>query len=216
MKTYYAFKNKNNQHKQDPDYFVFLPKSRESNKRKTAGKIYKNKSSKGTQYLTIYIFEDNENNKDNNSEKTSLKQFETKGLLNLDEINDPHEKSKEKWFVFEITKAEHFTHKKLNGAAYITLELQLVEECRSAIEQNNAENFQFKVDKIHQSLNLDSGKIWLLKNLCNALHIAGNHNLEDLSKLFIKKRVKAKIIARYNKKINGYYYVVREFKEVTN
>jgi hypothetical protein len=61
MKTYYAFKNKNNQHKQDPDYFVFLPKNEESDKGRLVGKIYRNKSKEGNQFLKIIIFGEDEN-----------------------------------------------------------------------------------------------------------------------------------------------------------
>ena len=62
MRTYYAFKNKNNHHKQDPDYFVFLAKDKKSEKGKLVGKIYKNRSKEGNQFLTIIIFRDEENN----------------------------------------------------------------------------------------------------------------------------------------------------------
>ena len=60
MRTYYAFKNKNNHHKQDPDYFVFMPRDKKSEKGKLVGKIYKNKNKKGNQYLTIIIFREDE------------------------------------------------------------------------------------------------------------------------------------------------------------
>jgi len=56
MKTYYAFKNKNNQHKQDPDYYVFLPKNSESDEGNLVGKIYKNRNKNGEQFLTIIFF----------------------------------------------------------------------------------------------------------------------------------------------------------------
>ena len=62
MKTYYAFKNKNNHHKQDPDYFVFLPRGKNSEKGELVGKIYKNRSKEGNQFLTIIIFRDEEDN----------------------------------------------------------------------------------------------------------------------------------------------------------
>ena len=63
MRTYYAFKNKNKQHKQDPDYFVFLPKNSESEKGKLVGKIYKNRNKNGGQYLTIIFFKEEKNYK---------------------------------------------------------------------------------------------------------------------------------------------------------
>ena len=63
MKTYYAFKNKSHQHKQDPDYFVFLPRNEESDKGRLVGKIYKNRSKEGNQFLTIIIFRDEHNYK---------------------------------------------------------------------------------------------------------------------------------------------------------
>ena len=56
MKTFYALKNKNKHHKQDPDYFVFLPKTDENTKSRLVGKIYKNRGKDGTQYLTIIFF----------------------------------------------------------------------------------------------------------------------------------------------------------------
>ena len=63
MRTYYAFKNKNNQHKQDPDYFVFVPKYSESKEGKLVGKIYKNRNKSGGQYLTIIFFKEEKNYK---------------------------------------------------------------------------------------------------------------------------------------------------------
>ena len=63
MKTYYAFKNKNNQHKQDPDYFIFLPKNSESDEGNLVGKIYKNRNKNGEQYLTIIFFREEKNYK---------------------------------------------------------------------------------------------------------------------------------------------------------
>ena len=58
MKTFYALGNKNKHHKQDPDYFVFLPKTDENAKSRLVGKIYKNRGKDGTQFLNIVIFGD--------------------------------------------------------------------------------------------------------------------------------------------------------------
>ena len=134
--------------------------------------------------------------------------------INLDEIIDPYEKSKEKYFIFEIVKADYFQHKKLNGAAYITLKLALVEECSSIDESGKSENFKFKVEKLFQSLCLDQKRIWKLKNLCNALNISGKHTLKSLAKLLPGNRIKVKVMARYNKKIDGYFYVITRFKRI--
>ena len=60
MKIYYASKNRKKYHKQDPDYFVFRPKNGENDDRGIVGKIYKNRSKKGLQYLKILIFKDEE------------------------------------------------------------------------------------------------------------------------------------------------------------
>ena len=134
--------------------------------------------------------------------------------INLDEIVDPYEKSKEKCFIFEIVKADYFQHKKLNGAAYITLELALTKECSNAEEPENNGEFKFNVEKLFQSLNLDQKRIWKLKNLCNALNISGKHTFESLTKLLPGNRIKVKVMARYNKKIDGYFYVITRFKKV--
>jgi hypothetical protein len=61
MKTYFATKNHNKHHKQDPDYFVFLPKTDANTKSRLVGKIYKNRGKDGTQYLNIMIFGGDEN-----------------------------------------------------------------------------------------------------------------------------------------------------------
>jgi len=61
MKTYFAKKNQNKHHKQDPDYFVFLQKTDENPKSKLVGKIYKNRWEDGTPYLNIIIFGGDEN-----------------------------------------------------------------------------------------------------------------------------------------------------------
>ena len=134
--------------------------------------------------------------------------------INLDEINDPYEKSKERYFVFEIVNAKYFQHKKLGGAAYITIGLTLVEECGSADKIENSGNFKFKVEKLFQSLSLDKNRIWKLKNLCNALKISGKHSLESLAKLLPGNRIKVKVMARYNKKVDGYFYVITRFKGI--
>ena len=55
MKTFYALRNKNKHHKQDPDYFVFLPKTDEDAKSRLVGKIYKNRGEDGTQFLNNVI-----------------------------------------------------------------------------------------------------------------------------------------------------------------
>lgn len=134
--------------------------------------------------------------------------------INLDEIIDPYEKSKEKCFIFEIIKADYFQHKKLNGAAYITLELALVKECSNRDKSENNGKFKFNVQKLFQSLNLDQKNIWKLKNLCNALNISGKHSIQDLAKFLPGKKIKVKIMARYNKKIDGYYYVITRFFKI--
>lgn len=134
--------------------------------------------------------------------------------INLDEIDDPYEKSKEKYFIFKIAKADYFKHKKLNGAAYITLELALINECSDIDESEYNETFEFKVEKLFQSLNLDQKKIWKLKNLCNALNITGKHTLEGLANLLQGNKIMVQVMARYNKKINGYYYVITRFKSI--
>ena len=62
MKTYYASKNRKKHHKQDPDYYVFLPKNSESEEGKLVGKIYRNRNKNGGQYLTIIFFREDEDN----------------------------------------------------------------------------------------------------------------------------------------------------------
>ena len=62
MKTYYASKNKKKYHKQDPDYFIFLPKNSESEEGKLVGKIYKNRNKNGQQFLTIIFFREDKDN----------------------------------------------------------------------------------------------------------------------------------------------------------
>jgi hypothetical protein len=63
MKTYYASKNWKKYHKDDPDYFVYLPRDSQNTERKVVGKVFKNRSRKGTQFLKIIIFRDEENDK---------------------------------------------------------------------------------------------------------------------------------------------------------
>ena len=62
MRIYYASKNRRKCHKQDPDYFVFLPRDKKSERGKLVGKIYKNRGKEGNQYLTIIIFRRYEDN----------------------------------------------------------------------------------------------------------------------------------------------------------
>ncbi len=71
MQVFYASKNRNKRHKQDPDYWIYPRKQDESDteqtesnvrqkrkeSRRPVGKMYKNRSRRGTQYLTVYLFD---------------------------------------------------------------------------------------------------------------------------------------------------------------
>ena len=135
-------------------------------------------------------------------------------VINLDEIYDPYEKSKEEYFIFKIVKAQHWKHKKLDDTEYIGLELDMVERSSDSDELDNNGRSTFKEKKLVQNVSLAPEKIWLLKNLCNALHISGKHELDKLAALLVGKKVKARVMAKYNKKIGGYFYGVNRFKEI--
>ena len=136
-------------------------------------------------------------------------------VINLDEIYDPYEKSKEEYFIFKILKAQHWKHEKLDGTEYITLELDMVERCSDSDELDNSGKSTFKEKKLVQNISLAPEKIWLLKNLCNELHISGKHELDKLAALLVGKKVKARVMAKYNKKIGRYFYGVNRFKEIS-
>jgi hypothetical protein len=136
-------------------------------------------------------------------------------VINLDEIYDPYEKSKEEYFIFKIVKAQHWEHKKLDDTEYIALELDMVERSSDSEELDNNGRSTFKEKKLVQNVSLAPEKIWLLKNLCNALHISGKYELGKLAALLVGKKVKARVMAKYNKKIGGYFYGVNRFKEIT-
>jgi len=56
MKIYFAFKNRNYRHKQDPDYFLFLPRGQEQDNKRLIGKVFKNRGKKGTKRLEVVFF----------------------------------------------------------------------------------------------------------------------------------------------------------------
>jgi hypothetical protein len=135
--------------------------------------------------------------------------------INLDEIIDPYERSREEYFIFEIVKAEYWEHKKLDGTGYIALELGMIERSGDSDELDSNDKPTFKEKKLFLNISLDPKKVWLLKNLCNALHISGKHELNKLAGLLVGKKVKARVMARYDKKIGGYFYGVNRLKAIT-
>ena len=56
METYVAFENKKKQKETDPDYFLFQSNT-DDEQDKIVGKIYKNRSKKGTDYLKVILFD---------------------------------------------------------------------------------------------------------------------------------------------------------------
>lgn len=57
LRTYFAFKNRNYRHKQDPDYFLFLPPGdQQHDEQRLIGKVFKHRNDNGTHELEIVFF----------------------------------------------------------------------------------------------------------------------------------------------------------------
>ena len=113
----------------------------------------------------------------------------------------------------EIVKAEYCDHRELKYVEFIALELVVIEKSGSLKDKKK---YKFKGKKLFLNISLDPKKVWLLKNLCNALNLSGRHNLKKLAVILIGKKVKARVSSRYDIEFDEYYHIINRFKEVYN
>jgi hypothetical protein len=130
-------------------------------------------------------------------------------FIDLDEILDPYERMKGDYYIVKIIKAEYCDHRELKHVEFIALELVVVESIGNLKEKNK---YKFKGKKLFLNISLDSKKIWLLKNLCNALNLSGRYNLKELAVILTGKMVKARVASRYDKEFDEYYHIINRFK----
>lgn len=131
-------------------------------------------------------------------------------FIDLDEILDPYERMKGDNYIVKIDKAEYCDHRKKYNTEFITLELIVVERRGNFKDK---QKYKFSGKRLFLNINLAPKKVWLLKNLCNALHISGKHKSEDLAKLLVGRKVEARVASRYDIEFDEYYHVINRFKE---
>ena len=129
-------------------------------------------------------------------------------FINLDEILDPYDRMKGDYYITEIIKAEHFKHDNI-GNQFISLEFSVLEQIGNLDDKSK---YKFRGKKLFLNLSLHPKRIWLLKNLCNALHISGKHKPEDLTKLFIGRIVSARVIPQYDYDFDTYFHTINKFQ----
>jgi hypothetical protein len=129
--------------------------------------------------------------------------------INLDEILDPYERMQGDFYVVEITSAEYCDHRNLNNTEFIALELVIVERCGPINEKGKN---KFRGKKLFLNISLHPKKVWLLKNLCNALQISGTHALEELAGLLVGRTVIARVHSHYDMEFDDYFHIINKFK----
>ena len=132
-------------------------------------------------------------------------------FINLDEILDPYEQMKGDYYIVEITKAEYCKQVNMN-TEFIALELVVKERYGNL---NDKEKYKFKDKKLFLNISLDPKRVWLLKNLFNALKISGAHKLKDLPNLLVGRKVKARVIPQYNHDFDTYFHIINKFNQAT-
>jgi hypothetical protein len=134
--------------------------------------------------------------------------------INLDEILDPYERMRGNYFIVEIAKAEYCDHRKLDHTEFIALELIVVERGDDTPKVTSGK-YKYKGKKLFLNISLDPKKVWLLKNLCNALHISGEYDLHELAVALVGMKVKARVISRYDNEFDEYFYIINRFRGVS-
>jgi len=135
-------------------------------------------------------------------------------LINLDEILDPYERLQGDYYIVEITSAEYCDHRslekpKLVDLELIALELIIVNRCGDISEK---EKYKSQGKKLFLNISLNPKRVWLLKNLCNALNISGTHALEELAGLLVGRTVIARVNSRYDMDFDEYFHIINKFK----
>jgi hypothetical protein len=92
---------------------------------------------------------------------------------------------------------------------FIALELIIVERCGDISEK---EKYKFQGKKLFLNISLNPKRVWLLKNLCNALNILGTHALEELARLLVGRTVTARVSSRYDMDFDEYFQIINKFK----
>jgi hypothetical protein len=135
--------------------------------------------------------------------------------INLDEILDPYERLRGDYYIVKITSAEYCDHRSLDkpqliDPELIALEMIIVERCGDDISEK--EKYKFQGKKLFLNISLNPKRVWLLKNLCNALNIFGTHALEELARLLIGRTVTARVSSRYDMDFDEYFHIINKFK----
>jgi len=130
--------------------------------------------------------------------------------INLDEILDPYERLRGDYYLVEITSAQYCDHRNLDYMEFIALELIIVERCGDDISEK--EKYKFQGKKLFLNISLNPKRVWLLKNLCNALNIFGTHALEELARLLVGRTVTARVSSRYDMDFDEYFQIINKFK----
>lgn len=210
MKIYYGLENTAKHHNYDPDYFVYLPKEYQGAVRQVVGKIFKVSNKKGIQYWKIVIYGDEEDihlGRNMKLQEPNPAQSKIKSeVINLDELLDPFKRLKRNYYIVEIAEATCCRQGKKTEALALVLVIQ--EECGNL---DDKEKYRFKGKQLFLNIEIHHQKVWLLKNLCDALSICGKYRFEDLAKLLVGRRVKARIMTNDDLEVDRDFRVIKKF-----
>jgi len=134
-------------------------------------------------------------------------------VIDLDVILDPYERMKGDYYIVEITKAEYCDHRRLDHTEFIALELRVIERSGNFTDK---EKYKFKGKKLFLNISLDPKKVWLLKNLCNALHVFGRYELKELALKLVGMKVKARVMSKFDSDFDEYFHIINRFKATPN
>jgi len=140
--------------------------------------------------------------------KITLQELKTaEEFIDHDSILDPYERMKGDYYILTISKAQYCKLPDQNHD-FISLEVTVCEQCGNVPDK---EKYHSKGKRLFMNIYLHPKKIGLLKNLCNALDIEGQHHPEELVKMLVDNKVKARVIPRYDHDCGIYFHYINKF-----
>ena len=90
------------------------------------------------------------------------------------------------------------------------MELVIREKCG---QLGDKEKYKFKGKLLSMRIGLAPKRVWLLKNLCSAVGIAGTHPIDGLCRMLVGRSVRASIMTNVDLDVEAFYRVIRDFKK---
>lgn len=135
--------------------------------------------------------------------KSAIKYIDPEGIL------DPYERMKSDNYILTITNAGYCKMPE-ESSDFIALELTVCEQCGNLSDQ---EKYLFKGKRLFRNIDLHPKKIGVLKNLCSALAIEGQHHPKELVKMLVGRKVKARVIPQYDHDCGIYFHHINKYEK---